>query len=599
MGSSKGEYIPYVPPEKVIDEFTIKAVVLGVVLSIVMGAANAYLGLKAGMTVSASIPAAVISMAILRGILKKGTILENNIVQTIASAGEALAAGVIFTIPALILLGYQIDVLRIFFIASIGGILGVVFMIPLRHVLIVKEHGVLPYPEGVACAEVLIAGDQGGVRARYVFEGLGVGAGYKVFVQTGVLPELYEAYLPGVKGAMIGFDLIPALAGVGYIIGPRIGALVVGGGMLGWLVFAPILVSYGYAADPWEAWARYVRYIGVGAVLMGGLISLGKILPTVKEALKVTYEAFKSGATTKLKRTELDMNPVHIGALLVLSVLGVLAIALTAASPGAAVLATILAVIFAFIFVSVSSRIVGIVGSSSNPVSGMTIGTLLISSLVMKAVGITNEVAALFIGAIVCIAAAVAGDISQDLKTGFLVGATPKWQQIGQILGVIASATVIGSVVYMLHAAYGIGSELLPAPQANAMKAVVEGVFRGTMPWELVFAGAVIAIILELIGLPALPFAVGLYLPIHLGLTIGIGSIVRVISDKKFGAKVSAEQGVLYASGMIAGDAIMGILFAGLITAGIYVTSPVAAPPEVSFILLVLVALSVLAVLKK
>jgi putative OPT family oligopeptide transporter len=587
-GASGNEYTPYIAADQIIAEFTPFSFIVGIILAIVFGAANAYLGLRVGMTVSASIPAAVVSMGIVRGILKRDSILENNMVQTIASAGESLAAGVIFTLPALFLWKTNPSIMKISTIAIIGGVLGVLMMIPLRRFLIVKEHGVLPYPEGTACAEVLVAGEVGGVSAKTVFEGLGIGAFYKLLADgLKLFPSEIEWKIPGYKGAAIGGDILPSLLGVGFIIGPKIAAYMLSGAVLGWLVFIPLISHLGnyipqaiYPAsvpiselDHWGIWSYYLRYIGAGAVTFGGVVSLVKALPTIVNAFTQSVSGFSmKGENGSQRRTDDDlaMKWVLFGVLILIII-----IAFSPLIP-VGIVGAILIAIFGFFFVTVSSRIVGIVGSSSNPVSGMTIATLLFTTVIFKAIGFTGVegmVASLSVGGIIAVAAAIAGDVSQDLKTGFLVGATPKRQQIGELIGVIVSGLVIGWILIMLNNAYGFGSKDLPAPQATLMKMVIEGIIEGNLPWALVFVGFGSAAVIELLGIPSLPFAIGLYLPIHLSTPIMLGGLIRGILERREKSdevlKQKVERGVLYSSGLIAGEGIMGILIAALVAANI------------------------------
>jgi len=581
------EYIPVIDDQERISEFSWAAVGLGVILAIVFGMANAYLGLKVGMTVSASIPAAVISMAILRGLFKRGTILENNMAQTVGSAGESLAAGVIFTIPSLILLNLNPTMWEIFFMSLLGGILGILFMIPLRRFLIVKEHGKLPYPEGTACAEVIVAGEAGGNKAKLVFLGVLVGGIYK-FLMSGwkLWVEEPEWTLPRLKNLLVGFDSMPALLAVGYIIGPRIAAYMLAGGILGWWVFIPLISFLGahlsttvYPAkelisnmDAWGIWTTYIRYIGAGAVAFGGIISLAASIPTIFSSFSAGFKELifsmnKNGKEGYMRtKKDIPMHFVLLGIFVIFMALWFLP-----KIPGG-FLVPLLMVIFTFFFVTVSSRIVGIVGSSSNPVSGMTIATLLITSFVLYKTGYTGDVgviAALSIGAIVCIAIAIAGDTSQDLKTGFLVGATPWKQQLGEMLGVLFSAMAIGYTVYLLHQSYGIGTDKLPAPQAQLMAMVVKGVMENSLPWALVFVGAISALVAELFGVPSLAFAVGLYLPLHLSTPIIIGGLVKGYLDKKYKDPemndTMNEKGILYSSGLIAGEALTGVIIASIV----------------------------------
>lgn len=586
-GENTGEqYVPFVPADKIMPEFTVASIIIGIIIAIVFGAANAYLGLRVGMTISASIPAAVISMGIIRGIMKKESILENNMVQTIGSAGEALAAGVIFTIPALFIWAEKgltdINLLRIVIISLCGGILGVLFMIPLRKALIVNEHGILPYPEGTACAEVLLAGEEGGVKASTVFAGLGIGAVYK-FIADGIklFPSEIEWSIKGYDGAAIGMDALPALLGVGFIVGPQISAYMLSGAVVGWFAIIPLITMVGAtgniamypATEPisqlgyWGIWDSYVRYIGAGAVAFGGIISLIKSLPLIAKTFKEAMKGYKKemGGDSSIRTDkDISMKTILIGVILIIVLMALLPI-VPVGIGGAAIIA-----IFGFFFATVSSRLVGLIGSSNNPVSGMTIATLLITAILFKASGnsgIEGMVATLTIGAIICIIAAIAGDTSQDLKTGFLVGATPSKQQIGEIIGVIASGLFIGLTLILLNKGFGFGSTDLPAPQATLMRLVIEGVMGGNLPWGLVFAGVGIGITVELLGIPVLPFAVGLYLPIHLSTPIMVGGVLRGLLDRsKKPEKINKgriEGGVLYSSGLIAGEGLMGIILAG------------------------------------
>lgn len=574
-------YRPYISPDSHMPEFTVRAVILGIVLGIIFAAANAYLGLKIGMTVTASIPVSVIAMGILRGIFRKSNVLENNAVQTIGSAGESIAAGIIFTIPALLLMGMRPNLLTLFSVAALGGLLGVLLMIPLRNYLIVKEHGALPYPEGTGCAEVLVAGEEGGSKFKTVFFALGLGGVYKMLMDGntfGLWSESPSISLGFMKKAQVGFDSYPSLLGVGFIIGPRIAALMLAGGALAWLGLIPLIASIGealpgplYPAEipisemsPGNIWNRYIRYIGAGAVALGGIMSLIRAMPTIISSFTASLKGFSLKIDPKLPRTMRDLpGTVVIGGAILIALLIWMLPVLKLNFVGA-----LLVVIFTFFFASVASRVVGLVGGSSLPVSGMTIAALLGTALVFSAFGWTGmegKFAVLIVGAIVCVGISSAGDISQDLKTGFLVGATPYRQQIGQFFGVLSAATVVGAVVLLLDAAFIIGSQELPAPQATLMKLVVEGVMDHNLPWAFVMTGAVIAIVVELLGVQSLPFAVGLYLPFSLSVPIMAGGLMRGLAERKFtGAslKSARESGVLFGSGLVAGDATIGILIA-------------------------------------
>lgn len=583
------EFKPFVSADKIMPELTPSSIVLGILLAALFGGANAYLGLRVGMTVSASIPAAVISMGIIRMIMKKDSILENNMVQTIGSAGESVAAGAIFTLPALFLWAKEWgtkgpSLMEIAVIAFIGGALGILFMIPLRKALIVQEHGTLPYPEGQACAEVLVAGEEGGSKATTVFAGLGIAAAYK-FITDGfkAFPSEVHYEIPAYKGSGIGMDVLPALLGVGYICGPKISSYLFCGGILGWFVLMPLLVLFGenitlFPADvsvaelyttggSFAIWSNYIKYIGAGAVACGGILSLIKSLPLIIKTFRDAMKGFGKGEITD-ERTNQDLNVKFIFVSVVVLTFAIWLIPVIPIN----LFGAFLIVVFGFFFATVSSRMVGLVGSSNNPVSGMTIATLLVASLALKATGTVGQAgmtAAIAIGGVICIIAAIAGDTSQDLKTGYILGATPKKQQKGELIGVLVSSITIGVVLYLLDMAWGYGSAELPAPQATLMKMIVEGVMGGNLPWTLVGIGAFIAIIVEILGIPVLPFAIGLYLPIHLSTPMMVGGAIKWMVEKKKGLdekekKDAVENGILYSSGLIAGEGLVGILLAVL-----------------------------------
>ena len=590
--SKENKFVPYVSASKSLPELTVTAIILGIILAIVFGAANAYLGLLIGLTVSASIPAAVISMAILRGIFRRDSILENNIVQTMTTAGEAIGAGAVFTIPALFMWGMDVSQALILFIVLTGGFLGVFMMVPLRQLLIVKEHETLPYPEGTACAEVLKSGEKGGSSAKLIGVGLVIGGvvkalgdGFKLFkteVETGIT---------GFKNAVVGLDAFPSLLGVGYIIGPRVAGQMIGGGLLAWIVLIPAISFFGSGSatpifpsevpiselDAWGIWDNYIRYIGAGAVATGGLITLIKTLPTLFGSAFATLrgvQANKGQLKAGLIRTEKDIPAkfVWLGMLVVLLIIAFAPVTEVGIIGAAAI------GIFGFLFVTVASRIVGIVGSSSSPTSGMTIATLLIVALIYKATGFTGMegmVAVVTVAAIVCTALAVSGDVSQDLKTGYIVGGTPWKQQVAMMIGVVASAAVIGFTLILMDNAYTMGSAELPAPKAALMKILAEGVLGGDLPWTLIFIGTAIAITLEFFGLNSLSVAVGIYLPVHTSAPIMIGGFVRYFVERfaksKEARKSRVDRGTLFASGLIAGESLIGVLIAVLIAVGVQV----------------------------
>ena len=590
------EFKPYIPAEKVTPELTVTSVIMGCILAVIFGAANAYLGLRVGMTVSASIPAAVISMGVIRVILRRNSILESNMVQTIGSAGESLAAGAIFTMPALFLwaeegLTSKPGIVEITLIALCGGILGVLFMVPLRNALIVKEHATLLYPEGTACADVLLAGEEGGANASTVFSGMGLAAIFK-FVVDGLklLPADVSAAFKSFKGE-IGMEVYPALLGVGYIVGPKIASYMFTGSLIGWMVIIPLICLFG--PDTWmypaaegttiaqlyanggaaAIWSTYVKYIGAGAIATGGIISLIKSLPLIVTTFRDSMKSMKGSKNTSTERTaqDLPMQFILLGIIAMVFIIWIVpAIPVT-------LLGAFIIVIFGFFFATVSSRMVGLVGSSNNPVSGMAIATLLIATFAIKSsgkTGIDGMTAAIAVGSVICIIAAIAGDTSQDLKTGYLLGATPKKQQMGEMLGVVVSGLAIGGVLYLLNAAWGYGTAEIPAPQAQLMKMIVEGIMGGNLPWGLVFVGVFLAICLEILRIPVMPFAIGLYLPIYLNATIMIGGIVRGLLDRRKGVDektktAQATDGTLYCAGMIAGEGLVGILLAIFAVVGV------------------------------
>ena len=597
--NEKNEFKPYIPADRVMPELTVTSIVMGMLLAVIFGAANAYLGLRVGMTVSASIPAAVISMGIIRVILSKDSILENNLVQTIGSAGESLAAGAIFTMPALFLWAEEglcdmPSLVEITLIALCGGVLGVLFMVPLRNALIVKEHETLLYPEGTACADVLLAGEEGGANASTVFSGMGLAAAFK-FVVDGlkVLPSDVAFAFKSFKGE-IGMEVYPALLGVGYIVGPQIASYMFVGSIIGWMVIIPLICLFGpdtwlYPADVGttiadlyaaggaaKIWSTYVKYIGAGAIATGGIISLIKSLPLIITTFRDSIKSMKGGKNTNTARTaqDLPMQMILFGIVAMILIIWVVP-AIPVTLLGAAII-----VVFGFFFATVSSRMVGLVGSSNNPVSGMAIATLLIATMSIKAsgkTGIDGMTAAIAIGSVICIVAAIAGDTSQDLKTGYLLGATPKKQQMGEIIGVVVSGLAIGGVLYLLNAAWGYGGAEVPAPQATLMKMIVEGIMGGNLPWNLVFVGVFLAIALEILRIPVMPFAIGLYLPIYLNASIMIGGVVRMFMDRRKNVDEETKtkqttDGTLYCAGMIAGEGLVGILLAIFAVFGINVS---------------------------
>ncbi len=544
MKNRDEKFKPYIPADKVVPEFTPVSVILGVILAVVFGAANAYLGLRVGMTVSASIPAAVISMGLIRVILRRKSILENNMVQTIGSAGESLAAGAIFTLPVLFMWAAQGEgdapsYFTITVIAVCGGILG--------------------------------------VSAVYKF----LADGLRLF------PSEIDWSIKACPGAGIGVDVLPSLVGVGYICGAKVASYVLSGAVLGWFVLMPLLVLIGgdsvmypatqsfNALSTRELWGSFLRYIGAGAVAAGGILSLIRSLPLIAKTFAKAVKGFGHKGEAALRTERTISLPVSLtGAVIVAILLWLI--------PGVPIglLAAILIIVFGFFFATVSARLVGLVGASNSPISGMAIATLLVSALILKATGsagISGMTTAICIGTVICIVAAMAGDTSQDMKTGYIVGATPLYQQYGELIGAVASGLAITGVLTLLHAAWPYGSQELPAPQAVLMKMVVEGVMGGNLPWGLVLAGIFLAIVVQIVGVPVLPFALGLCLPIHLSVTIMAGGLIRLWVEKRnFQSeprrKEVIDNGILYASGMIAGEGIVGTVLAVCAVFGVHMS---------------------------
>jgi putative OPT family oligopeptide transporter len=593
MSETPPQHRPFVAPDSTMREFTIKALGLGVLFGIVFGAANAYLGLRAGLTVSTSIPVAVMTVAIFRllaRIGRPGTILEANISQTTGSASSSLASGVIFTLPALFMWGMAPDLLQMILLALCGGALGVLFMIPLREYLIVREHGKLPYPEGTACAEVLKASQQRGAQATNVFLGLGIGAAFKALTSWArVIPDHLSLKLPLLNKAQLSIDLSAALFGVGYILGPRVATIMVSGGLLSAVVIIPVLATWGEArVDPLfpetvksiaamsagELWNRYVRYIGAGAVATAGILTLIRAIPVMLQSFRASARGFRDvgageGATLRTGR-DLPLWALGAGVLAVMFVMALVpqVFSVIEGIPRQ-LIAAVCVVVFAFFFVTVAARIVGLVGVTSNPTSGMTIAALLGTATIFLAIGwtdATGKAAALMVGCVVAIAASIAGDTSQDLKTGFLLGATPRSQQLAQLAGVLTSATFVCLSVLLLAETFGFGGKELPAPQATLMKLVIDGVIDQSLPWGLVAIGAGIALAAELARIPSLPFAVGVYLPLSTMTPIFLGGLLRwylTRGNDTARAEARTDRGVLLGSGFVGGEGLLGVGIAG------------------------------------
>lgn len=597
------EHKPFVSADQEIPEFTLRAVILGAIFGLIFGAVTVYLALRAGLTVSASIPIAVLAIAVFKK-LGRSTILENNIVQTIGSAGESIAAGVVFTTPAFLFIAggaHYFNYLQIMTLAAVGGILGVLLMVPMRRALIVKEHGALPYPEGTACAEVLVAGERGGEMAKTVFAGFWLALPYTLLQKVGKLWREIFQFSTGpnaaYKNATLTSEVTPEYLGVGYIIGPRISGIMVSGSVLSWLALIPLLSMFvdsatvhtdlkklgfsqgwieGHSAADWY-YRAYVRYIGAGAVTMAGLSTLLRTLPTIISSVRDSVRdlrASREGKGTIVRRTERDIpiSWVLAGSVTLAFIISVLPNLPTGSFPGN-ILTGFLILIFGFFFVAVSSRIVGLIGNSSNPISGMTIATLLGTTLIFLSLGMGGDAyqgAALCVGAIVCIAAANAGATSQDLKTGFLVGSTPIRQQIGLIIGVLVSVSVIGlTLIGLHHSQYGpIGESRLPAPQGTLMATVIKGVLSQDLPWGFIFVGGALALVVQLCGVSGLAWAVGAYLPISTTFPIFVGGSMRWLADKIRRGKEESElsSGMLFSTGLVAGGSIAGLATAALIS---------------------------------
>ncbi|TFH02878.1 MAG: oligopeptide transporter, OPT family [Calditrichales bacterium] len=591
------EIKPHIPEDSKITDFSYKALFAGALFGVLFGSANAYLGLRVGLTISTAIPLAVISVAFFKSfswLFGKTTILEANIAQTTGSASSSLASGIIFTIPALFIWGYDTELIQITLLGMMGGMLGIVFMIPLRRFLIVKEHDTLPYPEGTASAQVLIAADTGGSKAKYVFQGLGLGVIYKGFLSFLKLwPSEISIHIPGLKKGELGLEATPALLGVGYILGFRIAAIMVAGGLLSWLGIIPTIAHFGeYLKNPmfpesdmlisemgpYLIWTRYVRYIGAGAVAVAGIITVFKSLPTMINSLKIGIRELAPKTAQAIKeraRTDTDLSfkvVIAVVGLFVIVGVGTPYVVGVGQELITRIVGSLAIVFFAFIFVTVSSRIVGLVGVSSNPTSGMAIVTLMGTSAVFYLLGWTDglsKTAVLTIGTVVAVAASIAGDISQDLKSGFLIGATPKRQQISELFGAFSSSFFIALAVVTLGEVYGFGSRELPAPQATLMKTVVDGVLQANLPWNLVLIGACFAVVAELLSVPSLPFAVGIYLPLSTMTPVFLGGVIKYFVEQRRNHKTEdvaekqTDTGVLLSSGLIAGEGIMGVMIAG------------------------------------
>ncbi len=578
-GGVKGEdYIPFIPVTEPVPESTGHSIIMGIIFAVIFAAANTYLGLKVGLTISAGIPGAILATGLLKSIFKRNSILEANYVASLSAVGESIAGGIIFVLPAIILIGFNLSLITVAVVTIVGGIMGVYFIIPVRKYLIVQEHGTLIYPESMAQAEVLVNANQGGQGFKSVLKGLGVGLGYKIVSGgLGLWNETASYVITAYQGAMIGMDTLASLLGVGFIVGTGTSILMFAGSVVAWLGFIPLIKFFGvYASTPifpstmliadmsaTQIWSNYIKYMGAGAVAMGGFISLAKSLPTIFTSFKEAMGGLGKGEKTN---DRLNEEP-SIMWVLVAAIFGFV-LTWIVPSINAGPVGGILAVIFSFFFSVVSARMVGVIGASNNPVSGMTIATLLIIASVYKAMGFTGAEGmkvVLLAAGVVCVAIAVAGGVAQSLKATYVLGGSPRKVQHGMFIALAIASFMGGATVLLLHSAYGIGTEQVTAPQATLMKLIVEGIMTGQLPWTLVIIGAIVALFCAFAGLPILPVALGIYLPISLNTAIFFGGLIRKFVEMRFKkdeAKLdtAVERGTLIASGLVAGDALTGIL---------------------------------------
>ena len=616
-GINGEEYIPFIPTSQAMPELSIYSIIMGAVFAMIFAAANTYLGLKVGLTIAAGIPGAILATGLLKGLFKRNNILEANMVASIAAVGESIAGGIIYILPAIILWGLELKISTSVVVTLLGGLVGIFFVTPLRKFLIVEEHGHLVYPESMAAAEVLVNGSEGGSGFKTVLLGLGIGGGYKLASGGFALwSERPEWVMKSYQGAVFGIDTLASLLGVGFIVGTEASLYMFGGAVVAWLGLIPLIKYIGTGlTEPLfpstqlisemgasDIWSQYIRYIGAGAVAAGGFISLGKSAPTIIKSFKSAMAGLGKKSGEKVTRIN-EEPPITwvIGAAILVFILSWILPQVNAGFIG-----SLMIVIFSFFFAVVSARMVGIIGASNNPVSGMTIATLLFVTAVLKLTGNIGQkgmVTAVLVAGVICVAIAVAGGTAQSLKTTFIIGGSPKQVQIGMYLGLVFGAVVAGAVLLMLNNTYGIGSESVPAPQATLMSMVIEGVMTGELPWVLVFIGVSIAVFAELSGLPVLPVALGLYLPIHLSAGILFGGIMRTLVERKFKndenmMKAKVEKGILISSGLVAGDALMGIVVAGFATFGLDVAFGTKILPSITqspiFATIIFVALGIL-----
>ena len=631
-GCSGSEYVPYIPTTDVMPELTGYSMIMGVLFALLFAAANTYLGLKVGITISAGIPGAILATGLLKGLFRRNNILEANMVASLSAMGESIAGGIIFVLPALLLLGFGLSITTVVIVTIIGGLMGVFFITPVRRYLIVEEHGELIYPESMAAAEVLVTGSEGGSGFRTVLLGMGVGGAYKMLSGGFKFWGENASYtINSYQGTIVGVDTLASLMGVGFIIGSKTSTLMFAGSVVAWLGLIPLIKFFGAGmADPlfpstvpiaemgaFDIWSSYIRYVGAGAVATGGFLSLARSLPTLISSFKQAIAGMRKGGAGTVTRMDLEAPLTWVIAAAVLGFLLTWFIPAVGGGPVGA----LLVVVFSFFFAVVSARMVGLIGASNNPVSGMTIAALLIVTTVLKLMGRTGDAGmttALMLGGIICVAIAVAGGTAQSLKTTFIIGGTPKSVQIGMFIALAIASVAAAGTLILLHTAYGIGDVAVPAPQATLMKLIVEGIMTAQLPWTLVLIGVALALFCYLAKLPILAVALGIYLPMGLTAAVFSGGIVRDLVERKMGRAPkereaakgkdvvlkwdeekdkAVEKGILLASGLVAGDALTGIvigIFAAIgtdIAFGLKLFPAVAESPLLAFAVFLLLGI--------
>ena len=589
-GGCRGDdYVPYVPTTEVMPEITGYSVIMGILFALIFAAANTYLGLRVGMTISAGIPGAILAIGLLRGIFRRNNILEANVASVMAAMGESLAGGIIFVLPALIMLGFGLSITTIVIVTIIGGLMGVFFITPVRRYLIVEEHGTLIYPESMAAAEVLVTGTEGGGGFKTVLLGLGLGAAYKMLSGGFAFWGENASYtIKSYQGTIVGVDTLASLLGVGFIVGTKTSTLMFGGSVVAWLALIPLIKLFGAGMtkplypstvpisqmDASLIWSNYIRYIGAGAVAAGGFISLARALPTIISSFKKASAGMHKSEAGTVTRMNLEAPLYWVIAAAVLGFLLTWFVPVIGGGPVGA----LMAVVFSFFFAVVSGRMVGLIGASNNPVSGMTIAALLIVTTVLKLMGNTGDkgmTTALMIGGVICVAIAVAGGTAQSLKTTFIIGGTPRKVQIWMFVALALAAVGAAGTLMLLNTAYGIGNAKVPAPQATLMKMIVQGIMTAQLPWTMVFIGVALAFFCFLVDVPILAVALGIYLPMSLTTGVFAGGIVRALVERRTkgtGNDDAVDKGVLLSSGLIAGDALFGIVVAAFAAIGADIT---------------------------